>query len=194
MIPRFPLVAAFATVLTLGACSEETPAGGADTSSAPAAAAPAEASSGQPTASGAAPAQAATPSPADTTAPAAPAAVAENASDALKGRSFVLQTANGEPAEFPGRQPSLEFDADLRMTGQVCNRFMGVPRFEDGVLKAEVAATRMLCIDRGLDDLENTFFFSLADGMPYTFDGQTLVLKGKSGDFVFHAVESLPDN
>lgn len=75
----------------------------------------------------------------------------------LIGHRFVLDTMNGEKLDSP-REIFIEFPERGQLAGRICNVFRGPCVIERYILTADVAATRMLCPDEKLRELENTFF------------------------------------
>lgn len=76
------------------------------------------------------------------------------------------------------RTPTIEFNEGLRVTGQICNRFMGQGELDKDVLKVrQMAATLMMCPDQELSTLEYEFFLMMDKGMEISLDGTTLHLR-----------------
>jgi len=83
----------------------------------------------------------------------------------LLARRFVLQSVNGEAFNAGERRPEIEFSEGMRVTGQVCNRFIGNGAYEKGVLTVpNMAMTMMLCVDDKLNQLERDFAAMLREG------------------------------
>ena len=112
----------------------------------------------------------------DTAAPTAPT---------LPGGLFVLQSVNGEVARWE-RRSEIEFSADMQVSGQMCNRFLGSATYENGVLTApQMAMTMMLCIDDRLNQLERDFAGLLRDGARLSLEKDTLTLSGERITLVY---------
>lgn len=98
----------------------------------------------------------------------------------LTHRRFELQAINGAPYDFKEKRPSLEFNEGFQLAGAVCNGFMGKAGLENGVLSAKnMAATKKLCFEEGINRLEGDFFALMGNGAAIEFDGRRLILKGK---------------
>ena len=98
----------------------------------------------------------------------------------LLHKRFELQSINGTAYDYKEVRPSLEFNEDFRLAGEVCNRFMGPGTLENGVLSAKhMAATKKFCFEEAVNKLEMDFFALLNNGVTLEFDGQRLVLSGK---------------
>ena len=110
-----------------------------------------------------------------------PAAVAD-----LAARKYVLQSVNGVAFSARERTPEIEFDENLRVAGQVCNRFMGQGTLRDGVLTVpEMASTMMLCADAQLNDMEGNLFEMLRQGADLSLRGNSLILRGGESAYEF---------
>ncbi|MCD7897619.1 MAG: META domain-containing protein [Planctomycetaceae bacterium] len=109
-----------------------------------------------------------------------------NAAD-LVGRTFILARVDGKPFQSEmGRQPSISFASDMRVSGSACNQFSGPGELEDGVLTvANAASTMMLCVDQALSAFERDFHQMLRDGATVSLDGDTLTLSRDSRRFEY---------
>lgn len=95
----------------------------------------------------------------------------------IAGRRFVLTQAN-DVALPADREVFLEFGADLRLSGRVCNVFNGPAALKNGVLTADaLASTRMLCPDPVLAGLENELLRALRMGVSAMRVGEALELR-----------------
>jgi heat shock protein HslJ len=102
------------------------------------------------------------------------------AESGLPAQLYVLQAINGEAATAWERQPEIAFDDGMRVSGQVCNRFIGPGTYEKGILTVPVMAmTMMLCLDPKLDQLERDFTALLRDGAQVALEGNALTLSGE---------------
>ena len=121
--------------------------------------------------------------------------VSRNATDAatgaapveaqLLGGRFVLQSVNGEATAWE-RRPEIAFGEGMRMTGQVCNRFIGPGTYKNGVLTApQMAMTMMLCVDDKLTQLERDFAAMLRNGAKVGLEKDTLTLRGETLTLVY---------
>ena len=98
------------------------------------------------------------------------------AKDDLLNRQFTLTKING--ANFSGeRTPILEISEDITITGRICNNFLGQGELTGNMLMVKaVAATRMICPDAKLGELESRFFQMLEAGATITVDGTIMML------------------
>ncbi|MCC8166332.1 MAG: META domain-containing protein [Planctomycetes bacterium] len=107
--------------------------------------------------------------------------------DDLMGRTFILARVDGQPFRSGmGRQPSISFASDMRVSGSACNQYSGPGELEDGVLTvANAASTMMLCVDQALSAFERDFHQMLRDGATVSLDGETLTLSRGSRTFEY---------
>ena len=124
-------------------------------------------------------------------------------SDALNNHVFELKEVDGKPvtAREVGA-PSLSFirdtDASLRITGQMCNNFMGRATLQGQILKAPMLAmTKRLCADDQLNDLDHALGKVLESGATVNYARGKLTLKGSDRTLVYYlkvgsAVEPKP--
>lgn len=109
--------------------------------------------------------------------------------EGLAGRHFVLHQVNGASVDFGERIPDLQFSEDLRLTGGMCNRYMGVGTLDGTRLTAQLASTMMLCADEKLNSLEQSFYKLLEDGAQVSSDNGLLILEGSGTKLVFRPAE-----
>lgn len=103
--------------------------------------------------------------------------MAAAADDSLAGQRYVLTRVNGKQLLTP-RKVVLEFGPDLRLTGQVCNRFHGQAELKRGILTVPgIASTRMMCPDENLARLENDLLQALRSGVGMLRFGDNLELR-----------------
>ena len=114
--------------------------------------------------------------------------IADITAETLAGKSFTLVSVNGE--KFSGeRVPTLAFGADMRVSGQVCNRFNGSGELVDGLLKVgPMAATRMACPPGPLGQLEQDIFALLGAPVVVSLDGSVLTLNQGDTTLVYEIV------
>ena len=101
----------------------------------------------------------------------------------LLHRRFTLAKVDGKDfaVEESAQRPDIEFNEGFQIAGRVCNRFRGPARLEDGRLIAEnLAATRMLCVNPELSELEALFFAMLRVGADIALaeDGGLILRQG----------------
>ena len=95
----------------------------------------------------------------------------------LAAKRFVLTRVNDQSFVSKERTPEIEFHDGMRVTGGVCNRFMGNGKLENGVLTvSELASTLMLCADQRLNSMERELTAMLREGATVTLDGDNLTL------------------
>ena len=108
----------------------------------------------------------------------------------LYNHSYVLVSVNGEVLGLGERAPSLDFDSTLRVSGRVCNQFMGQGVLGDNVLTiSQMASTRMMCGDNQLNILEDEFFRMVVNGAHIEMDASTLSLSRDGKIFVYKLIE-----
>jgi heat shock protein HslJ len=112
--------------------------------------------------------------------------------ETLENRVFALYSADGR--EFQGRnRPTLAFDAGLRVSGSVCNRFTGPGELKDGILTLKnPVSTRMLCLDDELGRLEELIAGLLTGGAELRRDGDKLLLLRDGHILVYRPQGVLP--
>ncbi len=117
----------------------------------------------------------------------APAGTGIVSANDLMGRTFILVRVDGQPFRSEmGRQPSIQFASDMRVSGSACNQFSGPGELEDGVLTVtNAASTMMLCVDQALSAFERDFHQMLRDGATVSLDGDTLTLSRDSRVFEY---------
>ncbi len=101
----------------------------------------------------------------------------------LQGRSFTLASIDGQKFKSKERAPTIEFSDTFRVTGAVCNRFMGDGMLEgDTLFVKQMATTQMMCADPALNTLEHAFAVMMQEGATVALQekGPTLILKGKT--------------
>lgn len=98
----------------------------------------------------------------------------------LLQKNFTLVSVNGKAFAAKGRMPSIHFGDNMRVTGQVCNRFMGNGSLKDGVLTVpQMASTMMLCADNNLNRLEGEFGAIMREGASISLkDDRLIISKG----------------
>ncbi len=106
---------------------------------------------------------------------------------ALTGRKFVLQTMGGQQFEADDMpQPYIQFDQNLRVSGNACNQFSGQGRLRMGELRIDqLASTLKMCINPLLQQFENMFHLMLRSGARISLDGKTLRMDGQGLQLVF---------
>ena len=97
----------------------------------------------------------------------------------LLNRRYVLSSVDGK--EFAGteRIPEIEFGKDMRITGQVCNRFTGNGQLKDGVVTVPLMAMTMMACADPMNTMEKDFAAMLKSGAKISLNGKTLTLSGE---------------
>ena len=75
----------------------------------------------------------------------------------LAGHRFVLDAVNGLAVE-PGEHPAeISFDKEMKISGNMCNRFTGQGKLSEGKLTVKnMAMTRMMCAEAQRNTLDST--------------------------------------
>ncbi len=107
----------------------------------------------------------------------------------LQHHSYVLQTFNGNPVTGINKtkQPRIDFNENMNISGVVCNNFTGQATLTNSTLKARAASTMMLCPDNNLNATEQALFKAFDNGAKINLsnDGKNLTLKEGSNTFVY---------
>ena len=104
----------------------------------------------------------------------------------LTAGTYILRSVNGEAFSGGERTPEIQFDENMRIAGQVCNRFMGQATLKDGMLTApQLASTMMLCVDPRLNEMEGNFAAMLREGAQLELNDGNLTLRGGQNEFVY---------
>lgn len=91
---------------------------------------------------------------------------------------FVLHSVDGEVYALEEPAPTISFNEGLRVSGSVCNRFMGQGLLADGKLTVgQIATTRMACVDPVLSRYENLILEMLGAGVEAEYRDRTLTLR-----------------
>jgi heat shock protein HslJ len=115
---------------------------------------------------------------------------------ALADRNFVIHSFDGQelreegPSGAPLVWPNLSFGEWPEVTGRICNHFRGTAEVtaEGRRLKILAAATRMMCLEENINQLENVFQKITTEGADFSLspDGRVLILSGDGHILVFH--------
>ena len=104
----------------------------------------------------------------------------------IASNRYVLQSVDGAAFSNKERTPEIAFSATMRVTGQVCNRFMGQGTLKDGVLTVpQMASTMMLCADQQLNAMEAELAAMLRQGARISLEGDTLTLQNDARRYVY---------
>ena len=127
--------------------------------------------------------------------PVEPASQPSDWPGALGHHNFVLHSFDGhelpgkDPEGAPRMWPNLSFGQWPEVTGRICNHFRGAAEVTaQGRLKIFAAATRMMCLEESLNQVENVFQQITASGAEFSLgpDGRVLALSGDGHLLVFH--------
>jgi heat shock protein HslJ len=111
------------------------------------------------------------------------------APDDLVHRRFVLVSVDGLPFAA-SKAPDIAFNEGFRVSGQICNRYMGQGKLEGGVLAvAQMASTKMLCADGALNRFEARFAAMLTAGAEADLSGGILTLRQGGHVLVYAATD-----
>ncbi|CAO96920.1 META domain-containing protein [Erwinia tasmaniensis] len=107
----------------------------------------------------------------------------------LANRMFVLSAVDGKAVTLrEGIRPGISFDAGLKVSGVMCNRFFGQGTLEQGQLKVpQMASTRMMCSDPQLNEWEQILNSVLMNGAAVKVSKQTLMLTGSGHSLEYQA-------
>ena len=107
----------------------------------------------------------------------------------LQHHSYVLQTFNGNPltGNNKTRQPRIDFNENMNISGVVCNNFTGQATLTNSTLKARAASTMMMCPDNNLNTAEQALFKALENGAKISLnnEGKSLTLKEGNNTFIY---------
>ncbi|MDR2869445.1 MAG: META domain-containing protein [Deferribacteraceae bacterium] len=86
------------------------------------------------------------------------------------------------------RQPRVEFNEGMQISGIVCNSFSGVLTLTDGSYQGMVAATRMACFDETLSKAEEVLFKALSTGADFEITGNEMSIthEGETLHFILN--------
>lgn len=99
---------------------------------------------------------------------------------------FVLKSVDGVDYSGKERVPDLAFNEGFRISGGICNRFMGQASLDGNLLFAKnMASTKMMCVDQDLNALEGFFPLMLEKGAAIRLEGKTLTLSGDGHVLVY---------
>jgi heat shock protein HslJ len=113
----------------------------------------------------------------------------------LAHHNFVLHSFDGhelpekDPEGAPRMWPNLSFGQWPEVMGRLCNHFRGTAEVTaQGRLKIFAAATRMMCLEESLNQVENIFQQITASGAEFGLspDSRVLTLSGDGHFLVFH--------
>ena len=86
------------------------------------------------------------------------------------------------------RMPTIKFDANMRITGVICNAFNGQTSLVDGILKGQMASTMMFCPDPEINRAESAFYAALNQGATVKESGKTLTITHGTNTFIFERI------
>lgn len=112
-----------------------------------------------------------------------------NSKDLLH-HNFVLVSIDDKP--FTGdRVPNLEFNENMRVSGGICNRYVGQAELQNNTLTvSNMASTKMIC-NNELDDLEGSMSKMLVNGAKVTLQGNILTLEDSEQKLTFHLKDAV---
>lgn len=104
----------------------------------------------------------------------------------LADQRFVLETVNGQPVQPAEQMPEISFDKDLRVSGKMCNSFMGQGKLSDGALTVKhMGMTMMLCAEPQRNELDHTINEMLTQGAQVDLTGNQLTLATANQTLMF---------
>ncbi|MTD39622.1 heat shock protein HslJ [Erwinia sp. CPCC 100877] len=113
---------------------------------------------------------------------------ADARAEQLQHHRFLLKSVDGKPLTLSnksGHQPEIDFGEKMHISGTMCNRFTGQGELSNGVLKAQLASTRMMCVDPQLNALDKLFGQMLAAGAHVSMTNDRLTLRNEQHTLVF---------
>lgn len=105
----------------------------------------------------------------------------------LQHHRFVLASAGGKTFQLEAeRQPSIEFNEKMNVSGRICNQYRGQGELKDGYLFVrQMISTKMLCIDPELNKLESDFSQMLTNGASIRLEKNILTLSKDDYEIIF---------
>ena len=109
----------------------------------------------------------------------------------LLHRNFELVSIDDKT--FTGEKvPNLEFNEGMRISGAICNRYVGQAELQNNTLTApNMASTKMICNDKVLDELESSMSRMLVSGAKVTLQGNVLTLEDSEQKLTFHLKDAV---
>lgn len=110
----------------------------------------------------------------------------------LQHHRFLLESVDGKPltlSDKSKRQPEIDFGEKMHISGAMCNRFTGQGELSNGMLKAQLASTRMMCVDPQLNALDTLFGQMMTAGVHVSVNGDRLTLKNQQHTLVYKRAE-----
>lgn len=106
--------------------------------------------------------------------------------ESLAGQNFVLQSVDGKPYTLKENTPSIAFDAEMRVSGSICNQFFGRGRLEGSKFTVSgLAATRKLCFEQELNKYEQLISAMLMAGVELEYSADTLTMRQGGHSLVY---------
>lgn len=91
---------------------------------------------------------------------------------------FVLQSVDDKAYALKAPAPTLSFNEGMRVSGVICNNFMGQGTLDGKRLTVpQMASTRKLCLDPELNSYEQLIGKMLMNGVDMEYDGQIMTLR-----------------
>ncbi|MCC8179345.1 MAG: META domain-containing protein [Planctomycetes bacterium] len=119
------------------------------------------------------------------------AAPAVSADPIEPGIRYILIIADGSPVDLP-HPAEIEFDAEGRVAGSVCNRYSGHATFRNSRFFMENAiTTRMACMNPDLDALEKKVLRMFAAGVDVAKAGDIVTFSNADGFLVYRRASPL---
>lgn len=82
--------------------------------------------------------------------------------------------------------PNIAFNEGMRVSGAICNQFMGQGELKNDVLTVkQMASTRKMCFESELNDYEALITSLLSDGAKVEFKDKLLILKNDEHEVVY---------
>lgn len=106
--------------------------------------------------------------------------------ETLLHHNFVLQSVDGKAYTLQETAPSIAFNEDMRVSGAICNQFMGKGSLNGKVLTvAQMVSTKKLCFAQELNQYEYLISQMLMAGVEVQYDGKKLTLRQGDHELVY---------
>ncbi len=112
-------------------------------------------------------------------------------SKALLQHSFELAMVDGKALSVE-KIPHIQFNDGMRVSGIICNNFMGQGELANNTLTvAQMATTNMMCPDPKLNELEFKMSEMLMNGATISLNNNVLTLEGSGLTMTFNLRDKL---
>lgn len=103
----------------------------------------------------------------------------------LVHHNFTLVSVDDKPYQG-ANVPNIAFNEGMRVSGAICNQFMGQGELQNDVLTVkQLASTKKLCFEDELNNYENLISALLMDGARVEFQNKLLILSNEEHKVVY---------